>query len=54
MKVRSIGKRALARLAHNNQSTWYLTPFLLKAETVRKANARIRALMDEAFNNIGN
>ena len=49
MKVRSIGKRALARLAHNNHSKWYLTPFLLKAEMIRKANVRIRAMIEEAF-----
>lgn len=49
MKMRTNRKRALARLAHNNQTHWYITPFLVKAEMVRKTNERIRAIINATF-----
>lgn len=49
MKIRKNRKRALARLAHNNHGLWYITPFMVKAEMVRKTNERIRAIIDATF-----
>lgn len=49
MKMRANRKRVLARLAHNNKHHWYIWPFMLKAATIRKANERIRAMINERF-----
>lgn len=49
MKVRTNRKRVLARLAHNNHIHWYITPFLVKAEMVRKTNERIRSIINATF-----
>lgn len=49
MQVRKNKKRTLIRLAHNNRIHWYITPFLVKAEMVRKTNERIRAIINATF-----
>jgi hypothetical protein len=49
MKVRTNRKRVLAKLAHNKQITWYITPILVKAEMVRKTNERIRSMINTLF-----
>ena len=49
MKVRTNRKRVLARLAHNNDVHWYIRPFMVKAEMIRKTNERIRAIIDATF-----
>lgn len=49
MKIRTNRKRVLAKLAHNNHGLWYITPFMVKAEMIRKTNERIRAIIDKTF-----
>ena len=49
MKVRTNRKLIMARLAHNKKITWYITPFLVKAEMVRKTNERIRSIINATF-----
>ena len=49
MKIRTNRKRVLAKLAHNNQYVWYVTPFMIKAEMASKTNKIIRDLVDKAF-----
>ena len=49
MKMRTNRKRVLAKLAHNNQYHWYVTPFRIKAEMASKMNKRIREIVDAAF-----
>ena len=49
MKVRTNRKRVLARLAHNNNVHWYIGPFMVKAEMIRKTNERIRAIINATF-----
>ena len=49
MKVRTNRRRVLAKLAHNNQFIWYVTPFRIKAEMAAKTRQRIREIVDAAF-----
>ena len=49
MKMRTNRKRVLAKLAHNNQYNWYVTPFRIKAEMESKMNKKIREIVDAAF-----
>ena len=49
MKVRTNRKRVLARMAYNNNVHWYIRPFMVKAEMIRRTNERIRAIMDKTF-----
>ena len=49
MKVRTNRKRVLARLAYNNNVHWYIRPFMVKAEMIRKTNERIRAIINATF-----
>jgi hypothetical protein len=47
--MRTNRKRVLAKLAHNNQYNWYVTPFRIKAEMESKMNKKIREIVDAAF-----
>jgi hypothetical protein len=49
MKVRKNRHRILTRLSHNKRSIWFITPFLVRAEKLRKTNEKIRAIVDAAF-----
>jgi hypothetical protein len=39
----------MARLAHNNNIHWYVTPFRIKAEMAAKTRQRIREIVDATF-----
>jgi len=49
MKVRKNCQRILTKLSHNKRSIWFITPFLVRAERLRKTNERILAIVDAAF-----
>ena len=49
MKVRTNRRRIMARLAHNNNIHWYVTPFRIKAELAAKTRQRIRDIVDATF-----
>ena len=49
MKVRINRRRIMARLAHNNNIYWYVTPFRIKAEMAEKTRKRIREIVDATF-----
>jgi len=49
MKVRTNRRRIMAKLAHNNNIHWYVTPFRIKAEMAAKTRQRIREIVDATF-----
>ena len=49
MKVRKNRQRILTNLSHNKRSIWFVTPFIVRAERLRKTNEKIRAIVDAAF-----
>jgi len=49
MKVRTNRRRIIAKMAHNNNIHWYITPFRIKAEMAEKTRKRIREIVDASF-----
>ena len=49
MRVRDNRHRIMAKLAHNNNIHWYVTPFRIKAEMAAKTRQRIREIVDATF-----
>jgi len=49
MKVRTNRRRIMAKMAHNNNIHWYVTPFRIKAEMAAKTRKRIREIVDATF-----
>ena len=49
MRVRDNRHRIMAKLAHNKQYIWYVTPFRIKAELAAKTRQRIREIVDATF-----
>jgi hypothetical protein len=39
----------MAKMAHNNNIHWYITPFRIKAEMAEKTRKRIREIVDASF-----
>ena len=49
MKVRTNRRRIMAKMAHDKQYIWYVTPFRIKAEMAAKTRQRIREIVDATF-----